>query len=560
MRPLQLALLFVPVIVVALAPPAVAQRRGSAPVLHEPIPPDAREDIALSVSLDGDIPAAINTPRGLVQAPDPAKPVGTGDSPYNHAPGDARDTSFHPDRDTRRPDVLPYDDPFSPSTAPFKRLSAFDTVDASYTLSVRDAHTTPLPVMPTPAPDASEEQFYADMVVDLVAGQKVRVPSVGPGARVLRARAGVGTQDVRFQLWKDGAENWFIEAESSTRARIVMELSAPRAAFGGDFGNPSWAELLPLPPLPNAVQRSANEVTAKIGVSRRLSPRDDVTKLVAYFRGFTDSEDPPAPSRDIYLDLALSRKGVCRHRAFAFMVTALSLGLPTRMVVNEAHAWVELHDGRMWRRVDLGGAGQTLHDPLSNNVPYDPPPDPFAWPQGATRGDDLADRARHARAGSSSSPPGSPSASPSVTPVGPSSASGASSSGPNGNDDPNGASSSGGASGFGQSGPNGRKPGTPDDRPPAIVTMSLAGADAHRGAPFKVRGQVSADGEPCGHVTVEIVLHSRQQGDVAIGQLATDERGAYDGAIVLPSAVPLGDYDVQARTLGDNRCGIGFSR
>ena len=561
MRPLKLALLLVPVLVVALAPPAVAQRRGAMPVLHEPIPPDPREDIALAVSLDGDIPAAINTPRGLVQAPDPAKPVGTGDSPYNHAPGDARDTSFHPDRDTRRPDVLPYDDPFSPSTAPFKRLSAFDTVDASYTLSVRDAHTTPLPVMPTPAPDASEEQFYADMVVDLVAGQKVRIPSVAPGSRVLRARAGVGTQDVRFQLWKDGAENWFIEAESSTRARVVMELSAPRAAFGGDFGNPSWAELLPLAPLPNAVQRSANEVTAKIGVSRRLSPRDDVTKLVAYFRGFTESEDPPAPSRDIYLDLALSRKGVCRHRAFAFMVTALSLGLPTRVVVNEAHAWVELHDGRMWRRVDLGGAGQTLHDPLSNNVPYDPPPDPFAWPQGATRGDDLADRARRARSGApTSSPPGSPSSSPSMTPVGPSSASGASSSGPNGNGpDPNGASS-GGASGFGQSGANGKKPGTPDDRPSAVVTMSLAGADAHRGAPFKVRGQVSADGEPCGHVSVEIVLHSRQQGDVAIGQLATDERGAYDGAIVLPSAVPLGDYDVQARTLGDNRCGTGVSR
>ena len=415
--------------------------------------------------------------------------------------------------------------------------------------------------MPTPAPDASEEQFYADMVVDLAAGQKVRIPSVAPGSRVLRARAGVGTQDVRFQLWKDGAENWFIEAESSARARLVMELSAPRAAFGGDFGNPSWAELLPLPPLPNAIQRSANEVTAKIGVSRRLSPRDDVTKLVAYFRGFTESEDPPAPSRDIYLDLALSRKGVCRHRAFAFMITALSLGLPTRMVVNEAHAWVELHDGRMWRRVDLGGAGQTLHDPLSNNVPYDPPPDPFAWPQGATRGDDLADRARRARSGApSSSPSGSPSSSPSVTPVGPSSASGASSSGPNGNGpDPNG-SSSGGASGFGQSGANGHKPGTPDDRPSAVVTMSLAGADAHRGAPFKVRGQVSADGEPCGHVSVEIVLHSRQQGDVAIGQLATDERGAYDGAIVLPSAVPLGDYDVQARTLGDSRCGMGFSR
>lgn len=563
MRRFQLALLAIPLVMLALAPPAVAQRRGAAPVLHEPIPADAREDVALAVSLDGDIPAAITTPRGLVQAPDPAKPVGTGETPYNHPPGDARDTSFHPDRDTRRPDVLPYDDPFSPSTAPFKRLTAFDSVDASYTLAVRDAHTSPLPVLASPAPDASEEQFYADLVVDLAAGQKVRIPSVGPGARVLRARAGVGTQDVRFQLWKDGAENWFIEAESSVRARVVMELSVPRAAFGGDFGNPSWAELMPVPSLPPSVQRSAMEVMAKIGVTRRMSPRDNVTKLVSYFRSFTESEEPPPPSRDIYLDLALSRKGVCRHRAFAFMVTAMAIGLPTRMITNEAHAWVELHDGRLWRRVDLGGAGQTLHDPLSNNVPYDPPPDPFAWPQGSNRGDDLADRARSARSAPSTSPPGTPPGSPSASPAGSSSAAGASSAGPLGASGvPDNAGPIGGA-GFGQSSGAGRgKSGSQavDERPASTVTMSLAGADAHRGAPFKVRGQVSAEGEPCGHVTVEIVLRSRAQGEVTIGQLATDERGAYDGAIVLPSAVPLGDYDVQARTLGDNRCGMGLSR
>ncbi|HSO31023.1 MAG TPA: transglutaminase-like domain-containing protein [Labilithrix sp.] len=552
-------LLTLPLVLVLLAPPAVAQRRGAAPVLHEPIPPDAREDVALAVSLDGDIPAAINTPRGLVQAPDPAKPVGTGDSPYNHPPGDARDTSFHPDRDTRRPDVLPYDDPFSPSTAPFKRLSAFDTVDAAYTLSVRDGHTVPLPVAPTPAPDASEEQFYADLVVDLVAGQKIRVPSVGPGARVLRARAGVGTQDVRFQLWKDGAENWFIEAEATVRARIVMEMSIPRMAFGGDFGNPSWAELLPVtPPLPPSVQRAANEVAAKIGVSRRLSPRDDVTKLVSYFRGFTESEDPPSSTRDIYLDLALSRKGVCRHRAFAFMVTALNLGLPTRMIVNEAHAWVEVHDGRLWRRIDLGGAGRTLHDPLSTNVPHDPPPDPFSWPQGATRGDDLAERARHASAsGPNATPATSASAGTAPPPAASSSAASASSAGSSG-----GAGASSGATGFGSSngkaGKNG--PQSVDERAPSILTMTLVGSDAHRGAPFKIRGTVAADGEPCGHVAVEIVLHSRAQGDLAIGQLATDERGAYDGAIVLPAAVPLGEYDMQARTLGDSRCGVGFSR
>lgn len=565
-------LLAIPVLVLALAPPASAERRGGAPVLHEPISIDAREDVALSVSLDGEIPAAINTPRGLVSAPDPAKPVGAGESPYGAKPrSDVPDQAFQPDRDTRRPDVLPYDDPFSPSTAPFKRLSAFDMVDASYTLSVRDPHTSPQPVAPVPAPDASEEQFYADMVVDLVAGQRVRIPTVGPGARVLRARAGVGTQDVRFVLFRDGAENWFIESDMTTRARVVMEISIPRVAFGGDFGTPSWAELLPVPALPPNVQRAAAEVTAKIGVSRRMSPRDDVTKLVAYFRSFADSEDPPAPTRDIYLDLALSRKGVCRHRAFAFMVTALSLGIPTRTIFNEAHAWVEVHDGRLWRRIDLGGAGRTLHDPLSTNVPYDPPPDPFSWPQGSTRGDDLADRARHA------SPPGQSATPPGAAPAGTNAASpassapaGASSSDPNGatgasggsgGGGPGGGPGGGGPGGGGPGGP-GRSggPGAPDERPASIVAMTLAGADAHRGAPFKVRGQVSADGEPCGHVTVEIVLRSRQHGDTSIGQLATDQRGTYDGAIVLPSAVPLGDYEVHARTFGDSRCGVGYSR
>ena len=90
--------------------------------------------------------------------------------------------------------------------------------------------------------------------------------------------------------------------------------------------------------------------------------------------------------------------------------------------------------------------------------------------------------------------------------------------------------------------------------------MSLAGADAHRGSPFKIRGTVKADGEPCGHLSLEIVLRSRSQGEVVIGQLATDERGTFDGALVLPSTVALGEYEVSARTGGDGRCGLGFTK
>jgi len=577
--------LVVPLLVMAVAPPAIAQRGltglGS-PTLHEPIPPDPREDVALAVALDGDLPAAINTPRGLVSAPDPARPFGTGDAPYSPSPkGDAPGDKFRPDRDTHRPDTLPYDDPFMPSTAPFKRLSAYDMVDANYTLSVRDTHATPLAISASPPPDGAEEQFYADMVIDLAAGRKVRIPSVGPGSRVLRARAGVGTQDVKFTLYKDGAENWFIEGDSSMRARLVMELSVPRAAFGGDFGNPTRAELRAVPPLPPNVQTAAGQVAQKIGVTPKSSPREVVTKLVTYFRSFQDSDDPPSGRGDIYLDLALNQKGVCRHRSFAFLVTALYLGIPTRMISNEAHAWVEVDDGHMWRRIDLGGAGRTLHDPLSTNVPYEPPPDPFNWPQGSTRGDDLADRARRTASNNNASSGGSPN-NPQPTPNGSgsakaldpragSSAAAAAASGSNGlgavtgssGSSGSGFASSGGANGQGGLSNTTLRPVTlpgPDDRPGSTLTMSLGGAEAHRGAPMPVRGQVTSEGEPCGHVAVEIVLRSRTQGDIPVGVLATDERGHYDGALVLPSSVPLGDYEAHARTLGDARCGRGQTK
>jgi hypothetical protein len=535
------AWLFVFLAVLVFAGPADAERRG--PTLHEPIPVDPREDVALGLVLDGDLPAAINTPRGLVAAPDPARPFGSGQAPYSPVPRlDGPQSKFRPDRDTRRPDALPYDDPFSPSTAPFKRLMAYDAVDADYTLSVRETHATALPVSPVPAPDASEEHFFGDMVVDLLAGRRVLIPSVGPGARVLSAKARSGSSDVKFTLYKDGADNWYIEGDATTRARLVMEMSIPRAAFGGDFGSPTRAELRPVPPLPENVRAAAAVVSHRIGVSPRTAPREVVTKLVAWFRAFQDSEELPA-GRDIYLDLALQQKGVCRHRAFAFLVTALYLGIPTRMVTNEAHAWVEVDDGRLWRRIDLGGAGRMLHDPLSTNVSYEPPPDSFAWPQGSTRGDALAERARR-----------NPSAAPSASAA--AAAAAASSAGMSGG--PQGTS---GAASGGPSGAVSTPADTgPDDRPPSTVTMTLARADVHRGAPMTIRGQVMADGEPCGHVGVEIVLRGKTHADIPVGVLATDERGNYDGALVLPSNVPLGDYEAHARTLGDARCGRGRTR
>lgn len=565
-RPRTLSTLLVGLLVVGAAFPSSAARQG--PTLHEPIAEDAREDVALSVSLDGDMPAAIETRSGLVTAPDPTKPDDAKRAPYSpqqSGPGGAPDATFSPDRDTKKPETLPYDEPFRPSTAPFKRLSAYDAVDASFVLFVRAPKLAPVAMPTGPVMPAYEETFYGDLLVDLVPGHPSRIPSVGPGTRIVKARAGVGSQDVPLRILHDGADNWFVEGESMTRARLVMQLAIPRAAFGGTFGDPPWERYGPVAPLPPNVARSQEIVARAIGVGRNLSPHENVTRMVAYFRAFQDSTEPPPPTRDIYTDLALSKKGVCRHRAFAFLVTALGLGIPTRMVANEAHAWVEVHDGTRFVRIDLGGAGGMISDPLSSNVPFDAPPDPFSWPVGATRGEDLGNRARSGQP-ASDGPPGSPSPSPAASgsaksaPNGPSGASSASSpTGPS-----NGASSKGdGPSSAKSSDPDAgasEKVALDDGRPKAAVELVLAAKSAARGGTIEARGKITADGEPCPHVPLEIVLRERQGHETTIGNLATDPKGAYQGTLTLPRALPLGDYDIFARTGGDARCGKGFSK
>ncbi len=536
-------LLWLALAALATSPPAAAGPLAHvAPVLHEPIPPDAREDLALRVSLEGDLPAALQTPSGLVSAPDPRQPPTAAGVAY----GDVGSGSFAPDRNTSRPSVSGYDEPFTPSTAPFKRLEAYDAVRPDYELTVRDNRRTP--VLTNSGVGPEDEAFYADVVVDAVPDRDVRIPSVGPGARIVRARLGVGDQDIPFRVVRDAADNWFLQTPAlpgGTRARLVMEIAIVRGAFGG-IADRAWGELPLVPPLPEDVARDAAQVRAAIGVSRRLSPRDAIAKLVQYFRGFVESEDPPQGRRSIYLDLALSKKGVCRHRAFAFLVTALSLGIPTRMVLNEAHAWVEVHDGILWRRIDLGGAGRmgATTAAISGRPVYRPPPDAFAWPQSAEGADDMLADAR-SRLGASG---------------GAAAASDPSGSGTDGMDTGSAALSA--AAGSTAEGASHAPPGSPrDDRPSSTVSLSVGNPDAHRGLPLHVRGEVRADGEPCVHVAVDVSLRDVKTAQIVrLGTVATGDDGTFADGIVIPAGVPVGDYDVVARSHGDARCADGESK
>lgn len=494
-------------------------------ILHELVPPDPAEDVSLAATtLDGDLPAAVETPSGVMTAPDPRRPPDP-EKAYGGGANEGPESTYTPDRDTRRPDVEHYDDPFTPATVPFKRLRAYDAVSADYTLRVADKGLHSLSVGGTLA--EGEEPFYGDLTVDLATDRPVRIPTVGPGARILKAHT---TPEVNVTFQRDGADNWFARSASPGRVRLVVQLAIPRATFGSEFADVSWSELARRAPVEVPPNRAAfEEVATAVGISRATqSPREVVTKMVEYFRDFAASNDPPRSRDDIYLDLALSKKGVCRHRAFAFLVTALHIGLPARMVVNEAHAWVEVYDGRLWHRVDLGGAASELEDSTDpSRPPYVPPPDPYAWPAQRDSGQDLAERERASAAQSPGNGAAAPGTTSPLVPPPPS--------------------------------PSASAPPGPE-RPASVVLIQGVDKDVRRGLPIHVKGTVVAEGSPCARVRVDVVVTGRGLPDGrALGSLSTDDAGAFDGAVVVPRDLDLGDYELVVVSPGDTRCGWGRS-
>jgi hypothetical protein len=512
-------------LLLALGVAIVAPRSlADGPVLHEFIPPDPNEDLTLRATTpDGRMAAAVSTPSGVVPAP--AERSERNQVAYGGtSTPDSVDASYRIDPDTSRPDVVSYDEPFVPAVTPFKRLYAYDAVDERGELVVADRRLRKLEV--GGAALASEDQFYGDLFVDVVPGVPVRIPSVAPQARVLAARV---EPQAPIELVHDGADNWFLMGTARQRVRLVVQLAAARAVFGSPFADVSPALLSPhAPTLPPDMRRAANDVIKHLGLSESVRPRDALTSLVEHFRSFEASDERPKARvpADLYQELALSKKGVCRHRAFAFVVTALGLGMPARLVRNEAHAWVEAFDGSVWHRIDLGGAAGRFELDASRDVPlYGGPDDPFAWPAGTQSTlegiEAFGSTGGQPRAGGSGSPTGQ------SAPVASAPTSQPAADTPKGN----------------------------PERPEAAVEVTLSASETRRGATVHVRGAVNADGEPCPFSRVDLALRGADGRRVSLGSVPTDASGLYDAELTVPLQVEVGDYRVLATSPGSGACG-----
>jgi len=517
-------------------------------VAHEFVPNAAADDGSSLVSSSGSAePAAIVYDGDLVPPP-AGGALRDGERAMRSLPGDGveseevgrRSPTFRPDRVTALPGAVGYFEVFTPTITPYKRVTSLDGVALAGSvpvLAVADVARTQVVVegAGTPAPDARpRDRFWGSVVLDFADGHVVPLPSVSPESRILTLRT--EPADVALHIERDHADNFFAVLDTTrtvSAVRVIFLTDAPRTYFGLDEGAvlptaPSDALVAEVPVLPESVERDALIFAHELGLSRG-DPFDRVlSSLVDHFRSFEESEEPPADTGNIFLDLARGMRGVCRHRAYAFAITAMALGIPTRFVNNEAHAWAEVHmpERRGWLRVDLGGSAQGLVSRSADRGPEYRPDvrDPLPRPEPYVRAQTNAEHTSPTPASSGgTSSAASTTTDPSTPAV-------------------HDAASTGDPLGLGLAAP----PAPP--RAPLSLTLDQRHWDVLRGQSFEVTGTATSHDRPADGARIEVLLRDASGNEQLLGVTVSDAHGVFHASFGVPPDASVGERSLIVRS------------
>lgn len=528
---------WLPILLIA----AVASADG--PTLHEYVPGLSSEEGTLLVSSGGAQPEAIVYQGEVLPAPAGGQRA-EGETAMSALPAadgaqaGSRSPSFRPDRVTSLDGHVGYQAVFTPGITPFKRVTAFDAVtlaeDGTPVLVIGSGERRRHEVAGAnaPPPDGrARDRFWGSVVLDVSNGRTMPFPAVAPEARVLTLRTEPTTA---LRLEQDGADNFYatvVGAPSASEVRVVFLTDAPRDYFGTPLPSGVRADALAdrVHVLPASVQRDAELFAAELGLTRSSDFAHALTTLGGHFRAFEESDTPPADTGNIYLDLARGMLGICRHRVYAFVITAHALGMHARFVQNEAHAWaeVELPTGG-WLRVDLGGAATGL-DPRStlDRPMYRPEvPDPLPQPAAYQRAYEEARRAVEQAAREEGRPSGG------SDEAGPTSGAGGS--------EPQPAASvapvSGGRSAL----------------RPLELSLDRRSFEVFRWRELEVTGVARGATGGVSGLRVEVVLRASRGGaEWLLGVTVTREAGLFRGVFGVPPDLAVGDYRLIVRTPGN---------
>lgn len=539
---------------------AVAQS-GGRPVLHEDIPaPGDRPSPVIGGTGSGNPAAFTAGDKVLPKPPSDAAPADKSE-PVLGTGGFAADrqTSMKPDTNTGPDATLHYVSVFNPDVLPFKRMSAFDASGDDYKLHIAHAALAELPV--GGQTDKTRDRFWGSVLLQLKPGEDVALPSVAPDMRILSYEA---TPRIALRFAKDGADNFYVrsdERSASGTYRLVFLADAdagyfaPQLPTSGRFTPRQVATMTPAelrPALPADIQRAARRTLDKLGVDPDMELGVVFNRLVGYFRAF-EAKPIAHATGDIYRDLTDNQAGVCRHRAFAFMITANALGLPTRFVENEAHAFVEVwFPERHWQRIDLGGAAlrmevqgannKTLHRPRADD-PFEKPPEyknNYTQLEGDIKG--LSQQQLDDKHKSLDRAP------------------------------PSGAFDPSGGPGSGSGADPSNDPIRPDQGLPTVTrdpkkvspTLQVTIADPHafRGDTLHVEGRVAAGARPLADHTVDVFLSPAGHGgsaSILLGRATTGPDGLFRQDFTLPGTLSLMAYEIWLSSPEDARYNAALS-
>jgi hypothetical protein len=515
------------------------------------------EDGTVRYAPDGD---AQPKPGEQVFSPKPDRPneIGPNGAPPagGDPPPDRRDI-IHSDRDTgpEGPGVHTYHSVFDPEPFPYKRMTALDAVRIvscgpdcdDEVLEVYDKTLQPVQILGAQVAH-DRDLFWGSIVIDFEPNRWVPIPSAAAESRVLEART---EPSIQVEFARDGADNYFVRSVSGGRHRLIWLTDAPRRYFGGELPRVLLSDepRALRRPVPEKLRRRVETVLQHIGLRVRpnMPLRELLDPLVAYFRAFEVGTLPP-PTGSSYLDLAMHQKGCCRHRSYAFAITAMALGIPVRYLENELHVYVEVYMPKLgWRRINLGGA--LLNEQIvggENKRLYDPKDaDPFPQPPEFTKNGSPPPVGMEAMK-SAAKAPGVTQTGDGTVPV--------HSEGPSSWPGPPRIDLSKLEGAAAQ-----EEAARPRRRALTRITVEIGARTTFRGERVDAMGRVSADGASAGGLPIEIYLDA-PGGAVRVGSATSGDDGSWRAALDVPRDLPLGKHRVVARTPGDERRAPSSSR
>ncbi len=191
----------------------------------------------------------------------------------------------------------------------------------------------------------TEGQYYACFELENKKGWQLL-----PSPAVYSELTAMRSNDCQFELGKL-SNLYFIKINSDNPEKIITieyNMTASSHIPTPEIKNVEEAEII-LAQLPNH----------DLSLLKNCAPETQCAILSQFFNSFSEqyeTNEPSAkPMQEKWVDLLKNKTGVCRHRAAWFMEIAKELNLPTQLVVNDIHAFVEVNIRDEWRRIDLGG-------------------------------------------------------------------------------------------------------------------------------------------------------------------------------------------------------------